>query len=156
MVGCACQGRGVEEVRGVWARDKAKDNFLKLEERLQHGAFKGLGLCRILNLTEPFAGWLPPPRRAVVLEEAFSFGCQPSRVWQSLDALGEGARIGMHTPATHKQMQVIRIIRVQPRSLACSIHEWKLRPRLMHCKECTGNVLHFKQIKISAYFFNAC
>lgn len=83
-------------------------------------------------------------------------GCQPSRVWQSLDALGEGARIGMHIPATHKQMQVIRIIRVQPRSLACSIHEWKLRPRLMHCKECTGNVLHFKQIKISAYFFNAC
>lgn len=50
---------------------------------------KALGSAgSVLNLTEPFVSWHRPLQWPVVLEYMVSFGCQPSRVWQSLDALG--------------------------------------------------------------------
>lgn len=49
---------------------------------------KALGSAgSVLNLTEPDS-WRQQPQWPTVLEEVVSFGCQPSRVQQSWDALG--------------------------------------------------------------------
>lgn len=116
-------------------------------EWISHCAFKGLGLCWICPKADN--GHLSWQRCLLWGGSPQGFG----RAW--VRWVNEPGSVCMPLPHTNRCSNLNYLCAAQVPGLL-NPREWKLCLRLMHCKECRGKVLRFKQIKISAYFFNAC